>query len=146
MGYARLVLLAAAAAGLLAFPASAQTIATMDGHYYKLVPLKGIPRYSSEVVTVIPGGATASVPEAKSLTEFELPGNPMGTIRIPCTMGHGLRSITAVRHVTNCQHSGRRTKLIGDALFVSNPKAELQRSARGCLSRGSAQLRRPRPR
>ena len=64
MGYARLVLLAAAAVGLLAFPASAQTIATMDGHYYKLVPLKGIPRYSSEVVTVIPGGATASVPEA----------------------------------------------------------------------------------
>jgi hypothetical protein len=64
MSYARLVLLAAGAIGLLAFPASAETIATMDGHYYKLVPLKAFPRYPSEVVTVIPEGATASVPQA----------------------------------------------------------------------------------
>jgi hypothetical protein len=64
MSYARSVLLAAAAVGLLAFPASAETIATMDGHYYKLVPLKRIPRYPSEMVTVIPEGATASVPQA----------------------------------------------------------------------------------
>jgi hypothetical protein len=60
MSYVRLVLNTAAVVGLLAFPASAQTIAAMDGHYYKLVPLKGIPHYSSEV-TVIPVGATASV-------------------------------------------------------------------------------------
>jgi hypothetical protein len=64
MSYARLVLLAAAAVGLLAFPAAAQTIATMDGHYYKLVPLKRLPRYPSELVTVIPQGATANVPQA----------------------------------------------------------------------------------
>jgi hypothetical protein len=57
-------LLAAMAVGLLTCAASAETIATMDGHYYKLVPLKGSPRYPSEVVTVIPEGATASVPQA----------------------------------------------------------------------------------
>jgi hypothetical protein len=64
MNHARSVLLAAAAVGLLAFPASSQTITTMDGHYYKLVPLKGLPRYPAEMVTVIPEGATASVPQA----------------------------------------------------------------------------------
>lgn len=64
MSYARLVLLGAAALGLLTCAASAETVATMDGHYYKLVPLKGLPRSPSEVVTVIPEGATASVPQA----------------------------------------------------------------------------------
>jgi hypothetical protein len=64
MSSARSVLPAAAAVGLLALPASAETIATIDGHYYKLVPLKVIPRYSGEVVTVIPEAATASVPLA----------------------------------------------------------------------------------
>jgi hypothetical protein len=66
MNYTRSVLLAAAAVGLLAFPASAQTIATMDGHYYKLVPLKGLPRTPSEVVTVIPQEATASVAQSSN--------------------------------------------------------------------------------
>jgi hypothetical protein len=41
MNSARLVLVATAI-GLLTSAASAQTIATMDGHYYKLVPLKGL--------------------------------------------------------------------------------------------------------
>jgi hypothetical protein len=64
MNHARLVFLAAATVGLLTCAASAQTVATMDGHYYKLVPLKGVPRYPAEMVTVIPEGATASVPQA----------------------------------------------------------------------------------
>jgi len=65
MRYGRLVLLAATAFGLLTCVASAETIATMDGHYYKLVPLRGpLPRYSSEVVTVIPQEATANVAQA----------------------------------------------------------------------------------
>lgn len=69
MHSARLVLLAAAI-GLLAPAASAETIATMDGQYYKLVPLKGrLPRNPSEVVTVIPAGATASVPESSSVPQ-----------------------------------------------------------------------------
>jgi hypothetical protein len=88
MRYARSVLLAAMAVGLLAFPASAETIATMDGHYYKLVPLKGIPRYPSEVVTVIPEGATASVPQA-SLSQ----NNSSCAMGSACHgMGHRLRS------------------------------------------------------
>jgi hypothetical protein len=66
MKYVRSVLLAATAVGLLAFPASAQTIATMDGHYYRLVPLKGAPRYRAEVATVIPAESTASVPQSSS--------------------------------------------------------------------------------
>jgi hypothetical protein len=73
MNSVRLVLLATAI-GLLTSPASAQTIATMDGHYYKLVPLKGpMPRNPTEVVTVIPEGATANVPQNSScrLTNFQ---------------------------------------------------------------------------
>jgi hypothetical protein len=66
---ARLVLLATAI-GLLAPVASAQTIATMDGHYYKLVPLRGpLPRNASQVVTVIPETATASVPDSLSVPQ-----------------------------------------------------------------------------
>jgi hypothetical protein len=74
MSYTRLVLLATAAIGLSTFAASGQTIATMNGHYYKLVPLRGpLPRSPAKVVTVIPEGATASVPQTSScrLTSFE---------------------------------------------------------------------------
>jgi hypothetical protein len=73
MSYTRLVLLATAAIGLSTFAASGQTIATMNGQYYKLVPLKGaLPRSPTEVVTVIPEGTTASVPQTSScrLTSF----------------------------------------------------------------------------
>jgi hypothetical protein len=74
MNSARLVLLATAI-GLLASAASATTIATMDGRYYKLVPLKGpLPRNPAEVVAVAPEGATASLlPQTSNcrLTNFE---------------------------------------------------------------------------
>jgi len=63
MSYTRLVLLTAAVLGLLTCAASAETVATMDGHYYKLVPLRALPRSPAELVTVIPEGATASVPQ-----------------------------------------------------------------------------------
>ena len=69
----RLVLLAIAV-GLLASAASAETIATMDGQYFKLVPLRGPPpQAQSDVVTIVPAGATASVQQNSScrLTNFE---------------------------------------------------------------------------
>jgi len=74
MSYTRLLLLATAAIGLSTFAASGQTIATMNGQYYKLVPLRGpLPRSPAKVVTVIPERATASVPQTSScrLTSFE---------------------------------------------------------------------------
>jgi hypothetical protein len=73
MNSLRLVLFATAI-GLLTSVASAQTIATMDGHYYKLVPLKGpLQQPASGMVTVIPEGATASVAQTSScrLTSFQ---------------------------------------------------------------------------
>jgi hypothetical protein len=71
MNSLRLVLFATAI-GLLTSVTSAQTVATMDGHYYKLVPLKG-PLLQPPMVTVIPGGATASVAQTSScrLTNFQ---------------------------------------------------------------------------
>jgi hypothetical protein len=64
MRYVRVALLATAAIGLMAIaaPASAETVSTPDGHYYKLVPAKA-PLYGTvpEMVTIIPGQATASV-------------------------------------------------------------------------------------
>ena len=56
--------LATAAVGLMALatPAFAEVITTLDGHYYKLVPLKAPPPgAASSVVMAIPEGATASV-------------------------------------------------------------------------------------
>ncbi|MGO9419670.1 hypothetical protein [Roseiarcus sp.] len=72
MSHLRLILTAAAAVGLLSSTASAQTIATIDGHYYKLVPLKR-PSPNAEVVTVVPNEATASVPASAScrVTTFQ---------------------------------------------------------------------------
>jgi hypothetical protein len=64
MTYVRLALIATAAVGLMAIaaPASAETVATPDGHYYRLVPVKGpSPGPAPEMVTIIPGQATASV-------------------------------------------------------------------------------------
>jgi hypothetical protein len=64
MRYVRLGFLATAGIGLIAIvaPASAQTVVTPDGHYYRLVPAK---RPSSgtapQMVTIIPEQATASV-------------------------------------------------------------------------------------
>ena len=73
MSYARLVLLPVLAVGLSSVAASAETVTTTDGHYYKLVPLSGLPRAPSEVVPVIPQGAVASVPQTSScrLTNFQ---------------------------------------------------------------------------
>jgi hypothetical protein len=76
MRYLRKALLATAAIGLMATaaPASAQIVSTPDGHYYKLVPLKGaLPGTAPETITIIPNGATASVPQTSScrLTTFE---------------------------------------------------------------------------
>jgi hypothetical protein len=76
MSYVRIALLATAAIGVMAVaaPASAQVVTTSDGQYYKLVPLRRpLPRTAPEMVTVIPNGATASVPQTSScrLTSFE---------------------------------------------------------------------------
>jgi hypothetical protein len=64
MRHVRFAFLAAAAAGLigLAVPASAEIVATPDGQYYKLVPVRGPVRGPApEMVTIIPGQATANV-------------------------------------------------------------------------------------
>ena len=64
MRYVRLGLLATASIGLIAIlaPASAQVVATPDGHYYRLVPVKRpASRLAPEMVNVIPEQATASV-------------------------------------------------------------------------------------
>jgi hypothetical protein len=69
MTYVRLALIATAAVGLMAVaaPASAETVATPDGHYYRLVPVKGpSPGTAPDMVTIIPGQATASVPPVSS--------------------------------------------------------------------------------
>jgi hypothetical protein len=67
MRYARLALLATASIGLIAVlaPASAQVVATPDGHYYRLVPVKR-PSGAPELVNVIPEQATASVAPVSS--------------------------------------------------------------------------------
>jgi hypothetical protein len=60
MRYARAALLATAAIGLMAIaaPASAQQIIVgPDGHYYRLVPVKG----PAPGIAAIPGQATANV-------------------------------------------------------------------------------------
>ena len=67
----------AAAIGLMvvAAPASSvEIVTTPDGHYYNLVPLKGpLPRTAPEMITVLPGAATASVAQTSScrLTNFQ---------------------------------------------------------------------------
>jgi hypothetical protein len=76
MRYVRAALLATAAIGLMATaaPVSAQQIILgPDGHYYRLVPMKGpLPRTAPETVTGIPGEATADVANTSScrLTTF----------------------------------------------------------------------------
>jgi hypothetical protein len=63
--HVRLALLATAAVGLMAIaaPASAQQVYLVpDGHYYRLVPVKKpLLREATEMVTGIPGQATADV-------------------------------------------------------------------------------------
>jgi hypothetical protein len=69
MQYLRAAFLATAAVGLMALatPASAQVIVTPDGHYYRLVPLRGpLPGTAPEAATIIPGQATANVPVTSS--------------------------------------------------------------------------------
>jgi hypothetical protein len=77
MRYVRAALLATAAIGLITIAApafSAQIIMGPDGHYYRLVPVKGpLPGTEPETMAVIPGQATANVPMASNcrLTSFE---------------------------------------------------------------------------
>jgi hypothetical protein len=76
MRYVRAVFVATAAIGLLvlAAPASAEVIMTPDGHYYRLVPVKGpLPGTGLEAVTAIPSQATANVapPSSCRLVNFE---------------------------------------------------------------------------
>lgn len=69
MRYLRTAFLATAAIGLLAtaVPASAEIIMGPDGHYYRLVPVKWpLPGAAPETMTVIPGQATANVPNTSS--------------------------------------------------------------------------------
>jgi hypothetical protein len=64
MRYIRTAFLATAAVGLMAIavPASAQVYLAPDGHYYKLVPVKGpLPGKALEMAAGIPGQATAEV-------------------------------------------------------------------------------------
>jgi hypothetical protein len=73
MTYLRTAFLATTAVGLMALttPAFAEVVMTPDGHYYKLVPLKGPPPgAASSVVMAIPEGATASVASNCRLTSF----------------------------------------------------------------------------
>src|ERR1700722_11991129 len=75
MRYVRLSVLATASLGLIAIlaPASAQVVATPDGHYYRLVPVKRpVSGTAPEIVNVIPEQATASVPPVSNcrLTTF----------------------------------------------------------------------------
>jgi hypothetical protein len=67
MRYVGLAFLAAAAVGLtpLAPACAAEIVTTPDGHYYRLVPLKG-PLPNASQVTIIPGEATASVPQSSN--------------------------------------------------------------------------------
>jgi hypothetical protein len=81
MRYVEIAFLATAAVGLMGVAASAsaaEVVMTPDGHYYKLVPLKGPLPNASEVATVIPGQATASVPQSSNCRvvpwpQFEYP-------------------------------------------------------------------------
>jgi hypothetical protein len=64
MRYVRTAFLATAAVGLMAIaaPASTQVYLAPDGHYYKLVPVKGpLPGKAPEMAAGIPGQATAEV-------------------------------------------------------------------------------------
>lgn len=64
MRYAALAVAAITSVGLMAIaaPAYAETVATPDGHYYRLVPVRGpAPGTTPEMVAIIPGQATASV-------------------------------------------------------------------------------------
>ena len=70
MSSVRVGLLATAVVGLLTSASYAQTVVTMDGHYYKLVPLRGaLPRSAAEALTVIPSEATASVPQGAGVPQ-----------------------------------------------------------------------------
>jgi hypothetical protein len=69
MRYIPVALLATAIVGLVAVaaPASAEIVATPDGHYYRLVPVKEpSPGVAPEMVAIIPGQAAASVAPASS--------------------------------------------------------------------------------
>jgi hypothetical protein len=60
----RLALIATAAAGLMAIaaPAFAEIVATPDGHYYRLVPVRGpAPGAAPKMVNIIPEQPTANV-------------------------------------------------------------------------------------
>jgi hypothetical protein len=75
MRYACAAFLATAAIAMAAAPAlAAPVVETQDGHYYRLVPLKGpLPEAPPEMVTIIPGQATAAFLPASGcrLTSFE---------------------------------------------------------------------------
>ena len=65
MRYLHTAVLVTAALGLtaIATPVFAQEVVTPDGHYYRLVPLRGpLPGAAPEMATIIPQQATASVP------------------------------------------------------------------------------------
>ena len=61
-------MLATASIGLITIvaPASAQVVATPDGHYYRMVPAKRPVSGTAPEVNVIPGQATASVAPVSS--------------------------------------------------------------------------------
>jgi hypothetical protein len=72
----RLALIATTAAGLMAIaaPAFAEVVATPDGQYFRLVPVRTPgPGAAPEMVNIIPQGATANVAPASNcrLTNFE---------------------------------------------------------------------------
>jgi len=58
----------------IAAPASAEVVATPDGQYYRLVPVRApAPGTAPEMVNIIPQGATANVAPASNcrLTSLE---------------------------------------------------------------------------
>jgi hypothetical protein len=76
MPHVRIAFIAAAAGALIAVaaPALAEIVATPDGQYYKLVPVRApAPGTAPQMVTITPGAALANVAPASNcrLINFE---------------------------------------------------------------------------
>jgi hypothetical protein len=74
----RFALLATAAAGLMAIaaPAFAEIVATPDGQYYRLVPVRApVPGTAPEMVTIAPAQSTANVAPVSNCRLINLEDN-----------------------------------------------------------------------
>jgi hypothetical protein len=78
MACLRATVLATTAVGLMALatPAFAEVIMTLDGHYYRLIPLKAPPGQASSVVMAIPGGGDGERPAGVSVANLQRVRSP----------------------------------------------------------------------